>query len=175
MWTYCSMCAGNLENCSSPVPITPSIPLITSPSPHNAWEPSMLNFYTKKWVVLYKKDAQNKFMYRIWDCKCPWVKARKLYGDAPIEVYMGDGSWTQVDWQEVVTHHFVKFPIGFPTAMPEETTTVCTSWNGYFWRRECYVRCNLAVHRSVTPFVIRQPIRRPCLLERVYKPMRTSH
>ena len=37
------------------------------------------------------------------------------------------------------------------------------------------VRRNLAVHRSVTPFVIRQPIWRPRLLERVYKPMRTSH
>ena len=37
------------------------------------------------------------------------------------------------------------------------------------------VRRNLAVHRSVTPFVIRQPIRRPCLLERVYKPMCTLH
>ena len=37
------------------------------------------------------------------------------------------------------------------------------------------VRRNLAVHGSVTPFVIRQPIRRPRLLERVYKPMRTSH
>ena len=37
------------------------------------------------------------------------------------------------------------------------------------------VRHNLAVHCSVTPFVIRQPIQRPCLLERVYKPMHTSH
>ena len=37
------------------------------------------------------------------------------------------------------------------------------------------VRCNLAVHCSVTPFVIRQPIQRPHLLERVYKPMRTLH
>ena len=37
------------------------------------------------------------------------------------------------------------------------------------------VRRNLGTHRSVTPFVIRQPIRRPCLLERVYKPMRTPH
>ena len=37
------------------------------------------------------------------------------------------------------------------------------------------VRCNLAVHHSVTPFIIWQPIRRPCLLERVYKPMHTSH
>ena len=37
------------------------------------------------------------------------------------------------------------------------------------------VRHNLAVHRSVTPFVIWQPIRRPCLLERVYKPMHTLH
>ena len=37
------------------------------------------------------------------------------------------------------------------------------------------VRRNLAVHRSVTPFVIRQPIWRPRLLKRVYKPMRTSH
>ena len=38
-----------------------------------------------------------------------------------------------------------------------------------------FVRCNLAMHRSVTHFVIRQPIWRPCLLERVYKPMHTSH
>ena len=37
------------------------------------------------------------------------------------------------------------------------------------------VRHNLAMHCSVTPFIIWQPIRRPCLLERVYKPMRTSH
>ena len=38
-----------------------------------------------------------------------------------------------------------------------------------------YVRRNLAVHCSVTPFIIRQPIWRPHLLERVFKPMRTSH
>ena len=37
------------------------------------------------------------------------------------------------------------------------------------------VRHNLAVHCWVTPFIIRQPIQRPCLLERVYKPMRTLH
>ena len=37
------------------------------------------------------------------------------------------------------------------------------------------VRRSLAVHCSVTPFVIRQPIQRPHLLERVYKPMRTLH
>ena len=37
------------------------------------------------------------------------------------------------------------------------------------------VRHNLAMHRSVTPFIIQQPIRRPCLLERVYKPMCTPH
>ena len=38
-----------------------------------------------------------------------------------------------------------------------------------------FVRHNLAMHRSVTPFVIRQPTCRPRLLERVYKPMRTLH
>ena len=37
----------------------------------------------------------------------------------------------------------------------------------------CNVRCNLAMHYSVTSFIIRQPICRPHLLERVYKPMRT--
>ena len=37
------------------------------------------------------------------------------------------------------------------------------------------VRRNLAVHHSVTPFIIRQPIWRPRLLERVYKPMHTLH
>ena len=37
------------------------------------------------------------------------------------------------------------------------------------------VRRNLTMHRLVTPFIIRQPIRRPCLLERVYKPIRSPH
>ena len=37
------------------------------------------------------------------------------------------------------------------------------------------VRHNLTVHCSVTPFIIWQPIQRPHLLERVYKPMRTLH
>ena len=37
------------------------------------------------------------------------------------------------------------------------------------------VRRNLTVHCSVTPFIIRQPIQRPRLLERVYKPMHISH
>ena len=37
------------------------------------------------------------------------------------------------------------------------------------------VRCNLTVHCSVTPFIIWQPIQRPRLLERVYKPMHMSH
>ena len=37
------------------------------------------------------------------------------------------------------------------------------------------VRHNLTTHHLVTPFIIRQPIRRPHLLERVYKPMCTPH
>ena len=37
------------------------------------------------------------------------------------------------------------------------------------------VRSNLAMHPSDTPFAIRQPIRRPHLLGRVYKPIRTPH
>ena len=47
----------------------------------------------------------------------------------------------------------------------------------YFCCTKCRhtVRCNLAVHCLVTPFIIRQPIWRPFLLERVYKPMHTSH
>ena len=37
------------------------------------------------------------------------------------------------------------------------------------------VRCNLTMHCSDTPFIIWQPIHRPHLLERVYKPMHTPH
>ena len=37
------------------------------------------------------------------------------------------------------------------------------------------VRSNLHTHLSDTPFTIPQPIRRPHLLERVYKPIRTPH
>ena len=45
----------------------------------------------------------------------------------------------------------------------------------YLQEMDIIVRCNLARHRSVTPFIIRQPIHRPHLLERVSKPMRTPH
>ena len=37
------------------------------------------------------------------------------------------------------------------------------------------VRHNLTMHRSDTPFVIWQPICRPHLLERVYKPIHTLY
>ena len=69
-------------------------------------------FLPEEWLVLYKKDARNNCMHMILDCKCSWVKARKLHGDASIEVYIGEGSWAEVDWDEVATHHFVKSPIG---------------------------------------------------------------
>ena len=69
-------------------------------------------FLPEEWLVLYKKDVRINCMYRIWDCKCLWVKARKVHGDAPIEVYMGEGSWAEVDWDEVATYLFVKSPIG---------------------------------------------------------------
>ena len=39
----------------------------------------------------------------------------------------------------------------------------------------CIVRCNLAVHCSGIPFIKWQPIWRPRLLERVYKPIHTPH
>ena len=41
--------------------------------------------------------------------------------------------------------------------------------------RHYTVRSNLDTHLSDTPFTIRQPIRRPCLLEGVYKPIRSPH
>ena len=53
-------------------------------------------FLPEEWVVLYKKDAPDKCMHRIWDCKCPWVKARKMHGVAPINVYVGESSWVEV-------------------------------------------------------------------------------
>ena len=48
----------------------------------------------------------------------------------------------------------------------------------YEWTPECtkmfeIVRSNLNTHLLDTPFAIRQPIWRPCLLERVFKPICT--
>ena len=40
--------------------------------------------------------------------------------------------------------------------------------NNFLFRIDTCVRCNLTVHRSVTPSVIWQPIWRPHLLKRVY-------
>ena len=37
------------------------------------------------------------------------------------------------------------------------------------------VRHSLTMHCLVTPFIIQQPIHRPHLLQRVYKPMHTLH
>ena len=42
-------------------------------------------------------------------------------------------------------------------------------------KNDIFVRSNLAIHHSDTPFVIQQPIHRPCLLERVCKPICTPH
>ena len=42
-------------------------------------------------------------------------------------------------------------------------------------KTQACVRSNLTIHCSDTPFVIRQPIHRPHLLERVYKPIHISH
>ena len=49
MWTYHSVHAGNLEKCSwiSLVLITPSIPLITLPLHHYAWEHIVPNIYLR--------------------------------------------------------------------------------------------------------------------------------
>ena len=90
-------------------------------------------------MVLYKKDERDKCMHRIWDCKCPWVKARKLHGDAPIEVYIGDGSWAEVDWDEVATHHLSSLPLvsSLLMAMPKGTITACMPWNRYCCKRNC--------------------------------------
>ena len=41
--------------------------------------------------------------------------------------------------------------------------------------KQYIVRSNLDTHLLDTPFAIRQPIRRPHLLERVYKPIHTPH
>ena len=69
-------------------------------------------FLPKEWVVLYKKDARDKGIHRIWVCKCPWVKARKMHDDAPIEVYVDEGSWVEAEWENIATHRFLKCPIG---------------------------------------------------------------
>ena len=60
-----------------------------------------------------------------------------------------------------------------------EHQVVVTSIN-FVKIRQCFyetpsVRSNLAIHLSDTPFAIRQPIQKPCLLERVYKPICTPH
>ena len=91
-------------------------------------------------------------------------------------VTKGNGIWA----------HFVStgcFPTQIQLSRPiqkdyVQIETVCCifKWIRINWSNiNATVRCNLTVHCSVTPFIIRQPIRRPRLLERVYKPMHTSH
>ena len=47
--------------------------------------------------------------------------------------------------------------------------------NPYWNLHDPIVMHNFTMNRSVTPFIIWQPICRPHLLERVYKPMHTPH
>ena len=56
-----------------------------------------------------------------------------------------------------------------------EHPLVCPGSTKGLFASQVNVRRNLAMHCSVTPFIIRQPICRPRLPERVYKPMCTSH
>ena len=80
--------------------------------PHHPIDPFDYITITSLCMGTFRAKFLPKCMHQIWDCKCPWVKARKLHGVAPIEVCMGDGSWAEVNWDKVATHHFVKSPIG---------------------------------------------------------------
>ena len=52
--------------------------------------------------------------------------------------------------------------------------TANAGWNG-LGKHWFIVRSNLTIHHLDTPFIIWQPIHRPRLLERVYKPICTPH
>ena len=78
----------------------------------------------------------------------------KLMNDTPIEIFIDNGATPSI----LPLHSYNKFPIlhTYP-------------------KTESNVRCNLTMHCLVTPFIIWQPIRRPHLLERVFKPMCTLY
>ena len=77
---------------------------------------------------------------------------------------------------EKIESYFILFesllaPKSNPLLAVEE---LCFAKQGSMDSGECHahLRSNLTIHHSDSPFVIRQPIHRPRLQERVYKPIR---
>ena len=77
---------------------------------------------------------------------------------------------------KLMTEEYSLLPINSQQLTPAQTAIQRMSEKHLdFEIQAVNVRHNLAMHRSVTSFIIRQPIWRPHLLERVYKPMHTPH
>ena len=105
----------------------------------------------------------------------------KLMNDTPIKIFIDNGAMPSI----LLLHTFNKFLILHMYPRTESNTPIHTGGGlikSHFWleillklNHQTIVKSNLTIHRSDTPFIIWQPIQRPHILERVYKPICTPH
>ncbi len=65
-------------------------------------------FLPEKWQALLRQNAIPGCGHE-WECACRWTEARKLHGDAPVQVLTGKGEWRRAD---SVCEKFVSSPLG---------------------------------------------------------------
>ena len=61
----------------------------------------------KEWEVLLKTNASPKCTHHSWTCKCIWTHARKIHGDAPLEILSLLGNWMVLLQETMAMSQFV--------------------------------------------------------------------
>ena len=67
-------------------------------------------FLPENYTILLKKNANPTCNHQPWQCTCVWLPGRKVFGDAPLEIY-SEESWHQINPQLIEQSSFVSSPI----------------------------------------------------------------
>ena len=67
-------------------------------------------FLPENYQILLQEDAQPQCNHEPWQCVCVWLPGRKIFGDAPLEIFYKD-NWQKVDPTRIVKTSFESSPI----------------------------------------------------------------
>ena len=68
--------------------------------------------FRAKFLPLLKNNASNACSHKNWECQCQWNHARKLNGDASLEILDTSGKWVIPEDNEILTSKFFRSPVG---------------------------------------------------------------
>ena len=68
-------------------------------------------FLPKEWRMLLKYNASNACFHKSWECQCQWNHARKLNGDASLEILDTSGKWVTPEDNEILISKFFRSPM----------------------------------------------------------------